>query len=285
MVEKRAPHQRVRESAQERVRQTARSAVERGRAIQCARLDMPWARCAPARLARESILSGFFAPVMSWYVRRRVDGREVFNGVRPPVVFVANHSSHMDTPTILRALPRSWRQRTAVAAAADYFYRKRWVAALVSLLFSTVPIQRKGGGMEKGSADHLHRLLRQRWNLLIYAEGTRSRDGQRGKLHSGAAVLAATNDVPMMPIYVAGTNAAMPPGRTWPKRFRAGRFARHPIEVRFGPPIRALPGEHRNETMARVQAWFDAQEPKPSRSAARREAAAEEQRMAGVGSR
>jgi hypothetical protein len=35
---------------------------------------------------------------------------------------------------------------------------------------------------------------------------------------------------------------------------------RHPICVRFGPPIRPLPGEHRNETMARVQQWFDAQE-------------------------
>jgi 1-acyl-sn-glycerol-3-phosphate acyltransferase len=288
MVEKRAPHQRVRESAQERVRQTARSAVERGRAIQCARLDMPWARCAPARLARESILSGFFGPVMSWYVRRRIGGREVFNGVQPPVVFVANHSSHMDTPTILRALPWPWRQRTAVAAAADYFYRKRWVAAIVSLLFSTVPIQRKGGGMEKGSADHLHRLLRQRWNLLVYAEGTRSRDGSRGKLHSGAAVLAAENDVPIMPIYVAGTNAAMPPGRTWPKRFRAGMFfRRHPIEVRFGPPIRPLPGEHRNETMARVQAWFDAQEGNvpPTAPRAARPAAAEERRMAAAGSR
>jgi 1-acyl-sn-glycerol-3-phosphate acyltransferase len=150
-----------------------------------------------------------------------------------------------------------------------------------------VPIQRKGGGMEKGSADHLHRLLRQRWNLLIYAEGTRSRDGQRGKLHSGAAVLAATNDVPMMPIYVAGTNAAMPPGRTWPKRFRAGRFARHPIEVRFGPPIRALPGEHRNETMARVQAWFDAQEGNVAPDAPRTApaAAADERPMAAAGSR
>jgi 1-acyl-sn-glycerol-3-phosphate acyltransferase len=287
MVEKRAPRQ-LRESAQERVRQTARSAVERGRAIQCARLDMPWARCAPARLARESILSGFFGPVMSWYVRRRIAGREVFNGVGPPVVFVANHSSHMDTPTILRALPRTWRQRTAVAAAADYFYRKRWVAAIVSLLFSTVPIQRKGGGMDDGSADHLHRLLRQRWNLLIYAEGTRSRDGHRGKLHSGAAVLAATNDVPIMPIYVSGTNAAMPPGRTWPRRFRAGRFrSRYPIEVRFGPPIRALPGEHRNETMGRVQKWFDAQERRLPPGARRTApaATADERPMAAAGSR
>jgi hypothetical protein len=53
----------------------------------------------------------------------------------------------------------------------------------------------------------------------------------------------------------------MPPGELWPKRVRAGLFRRrHPIAVRFGPPIRPLPGEHRNETMARVQAWFDAQE-------------------------
>ena len=52
-------------------------------------------------------------------------GREHFNDLKAPVVFVANHSSHMDTPAILRALPRGWRRRTAVAAAADYFYVKR----------------------------------------------------------------------------------------------------------------------------------------------------------------
>jgi 1-acyl-sn-glycerol-3-phosphate acyltransferase len=275
--------------AQQRVRETARTARERGRE-KIATLDMPWARCAPARLARESILQGFFAPAMAWYVHRRIEGREVFDQLRPPVVFVANHSSHMDTPAILRALPRKWRQRTAVAAAADYFYKKRWVAAAVSLLFSTVPIERKGGGMEKGSADHLHRLLRQRWNLLLYPEGTRSRDGSRGKLHSGAAVLAAAHDVAILPIFVSGTREAMPPGLVWPKRLRAGHILRrHPICVRFGPPIRPLPGEHRNETMARVQAWFAAQEgivptggpaaPKPAGTDAA------DRRMAGVGSR
>ena len=288
MAEKRAAPQRMRDSAQERVRQTARTARERGREIRCATLDMPWARYAPARLMRETILSGFLAPMMAWYVRRRVEGREVFCHLKPPVVFVANHSSHMDTPAILRSLPRAWRQRTSVAAAVDYFYRNRWVAAAVSLLFSTVPIQRRGGGMEKGSADHLHRLLRQRWNLLLYPEGTRSRDGSRGKLHSGAAVLAAAHGVAILPIYVVGTRAAMPPGRSWPRRWRAGLFLRrHPICVRFGPPIRALPGEHRNETMARVQAWFDAQEgivPTGAPGAAR-PAAGDDRPIAGVGSR
>jgi 1-acyl-sn-glycerol-3-phosphate acyltransferase len=289
MAEKRPDQPRMRDAAQERVLQTARSARERGREIRCAALDMPWARCAPARFTRETILSGFFAPVMAWYVHRRIEGREVFDDLRPPVVFVANHSSHMDTPTILRALPRAWRQRTAVAAAADYFYRKRWVAAIVSLLFSTVPISRRGGGMEKGAADHLHRLLRQRWNLLLYPEGTRSRDGSRGKLHSGAAVLAAAHGVPILPIFVAGTREAMPPGRSWPKRWTAGLFfRRHPICVRFGPPISALPGEHRNETMARVQAWFDAQEgivPTGTPVAPSGPASADERQMTAVGSR
>jgi 1-acyl-sn-glycerol-3-phosphate acyltransferase len=289
MAEKRAPQPRMRDAAQERVLQTARSARERGREIKCAALDMPWARCAPARLARETILSGFFGPVMAWYVRRRIEGRQVFDAVRPPVVFVANHSSHMDTPAILRALPRPWRQRTAVAAAADYFYRKRWVAAAVSLLFSTVPISRRGGGMDKGAADHLHRLLSQRWNLLLYPEGTRSRDGSRGKLHSGAAVLAAAHDVAILPIYVAGTRDAMPPGRSWPRRWRAGRLLRrYPISVRFGPPIRTLPGEHRNETMARVQSWFDAQEGivptgAPGPAGAPAASASGERRMTAVG--
>src|SRR3954467_14080744 len=151
MAEKRTDQPRRREAAQERVLQTARSARERGREIRCAALDMPWARCAPARLARETILSGFFGPVMAWYVRRRIEGREVFRSARPPVVFVATHSSHMDTPAILRALPRAWRQRTAVAAAADYFYRRRGVAAAVPLLFSPVPTPRRGGGMERGA--------------------------------------------------------------------------------------------------------------------------------------
>jgi 1-acyl-sn-glycerol-3-phosphate acyltransferase len=295
MLEERTTQQSRRDAAQQRVRETARTARERGiERIQCARLDMPWARCAPARLARETILQGFFAPVMAWYVHRRIENRDTFKGLRPPVVFVANHSSHIDTPTILRALPRPWRQRTAVAAAADYFYRKRWVAALVSLLFSTVPISRKGGGMDKGAADHLHRLLRSRWNLLLYPEGTRSRDGARGKLHSGAAVLATQHDVPILPIYVEGTREAMPPGRTWPRRFRAGMFLhRHPISVSFGPPIRALPGEHRNDTMARVQAWFDEQQgvapdaaPAPAATPPAAPAAASDERpVAAVGPR
>ena len=220
---------------------------------------MPWARKRLARLLRELILIDLLGPLMDLYTRRRVRGSEHLEGLEPPVVFVANHSSHMDTPTILRALPARWRRRTAVAAATDYFYRKRRVAHAVSLLFNTVPLQRNGGGLGSRSTSHLDDLIEARWNLLVFAEGTRSRDGRVGRLRSGAAVLAAEHGLPIVPVYVSGTHAVMPPGQRWMRR-GPGRVIsrRQPIEVRFGAPIRPRPGEHRVEVMERVRLFLAA---------------------------
>lgn len=241
--------------AKRRVKGLVTEARSRGQEIgrNCARLDVPWARCGFARALRELMLSGLLGPAMDCYTRRRIVGRERFDDLEAPVVFVANHSSHMDTPTILRAMPSKWRQRTAVAAAADYFYKTRLVAHAISLLLNTIPMQRRGGGLDAGSTSHVDRLMDQRWNLLIFAEGTRSRDGRVGRLRSGAAVFAAKHDLAIVPVYVSGTHASMPPGRRWPRR-RLTR--RHPIEIRFGEPIRPREGEHRAEVMERVRLFF-----------------------------
>lgn len=228
-------------------------------ARQYAKMDVSWARCGYARAAREGLLSFVLGPMTDYYLRRRTVGREIFDDeLTPPVVFVANHSSHLDTPTILRAIPRKWRNRTAVAAAADYFYKKRWTANGVALLFNTVPLGRTGGGLANGATDHVDRLIRQRWNLLMFPEGTRSRDGEIGKVHSGAAVIAAHHGVDIVPIYVSGTHDAMPPGQNWPKR-KPGAFLsrRHKVEVRFGHPIHSRDEEHRREVMDEVRAFWD----------------------------
>ncbi len=221
--------------------------------------DQSWARSALAGAVREVILSGLLGPVIDFYTRRRTVGREHLDGLAAPVLFVANHSSHMDTPTILRALPRAWRRRTAVAAAADYFYRAPWIARAVSLAFNTVPVYRNGEGVVPGAASDLVRLIDEEWSLLVFAEGTRSRDGTVGRLRSGAAMLAAEHDLVIVPVYVSGTHAVMPPGRGWLRRER-GRFTggRHPTAVRFGPPVRPREGEHRVEVMERVRMFFEA---------------------------
>lgn len=219
-----------------------------------ARLDLPWTRSPAACVARSGILCGVLGPLMDLYTDRRVLGREHLDRLDAPVVFVANHASHMDTPVILRALPRRWRERTAVAAATDYFYADRRLSTIVALSFGTVPLERTGGGALNGSLPLIHQLVADRWSLLIYAEGTRSRDGVVGRLRPGAAVLASEYGLPIVPIHVAGTHATMPTGRRWMTRARApGLGARRPIQVRFGAPIRAEPGAHRKEVMERVR--------------------------------
>ena len=221
-----------------------------------AELDVGWSRSAPATAVREAVVLGMWGPLMNLYTRRTVEGLEHLDSVEPPAVLVANHSSHFDTPAMLRALPHRWRRRTAVAAAADYFYSKRPLAWTVSLFFGTVPIARDGRGLDEESTTHLDRLFREGYSLVMFAEGTRSRDGSMGPLRSGAAVLAAQYGLPLVPVHMTGSHKVMPVGRYW-MRFRSG-LKRHPVEIRFGPPIRQIDVENRSEVMERVRVFFEA---------------------------
>jgi 1-acyl-sn-glycerol-3-phosphate acyltransferase len=262
---------RRKRSWKRRVSAAARSAPQRGRELRSAasQLDIPWARSWIAGVGREAFQQVVLGPILDYYSARRATGREKLAKVRGPVILVANHASHMDTPIILAALPRRLRKRTAVAAAADYFYRNRLVAALVSFIFNTVPIERRGGGLGKDSGSHLDKLLDQGWNLLLYPEGTRSRSGGPGRVRRGAAVLAAAHDLSIVPIRVTGTREAMPPGRVWPKRLHGKILSRrHRIEVSFGEPIK--PNGDATALIERVQRFFDDSDGGPSASPYRR---------------
>lgn len=235
-------------------------------------LDAPWTRTRPAALARSGIVKGVLGPLMDLYTRQEVEGLEHLAALTGPAVFVANHASHMDTPVILRALPGRWRRRTAVAAAADYFYLDRRLSLAVALSFGTVPLERKGGGALTGSMALINQLVADRWSLLVYAEGTRSRDGVVGRLRPGAAVLADAHGLPIVPIHVSGTHETMPTGRGWMSRAQGrGVGPRRPIRVRFGAPIEAEAGAHRKEVMERVRVFLEesgARTTPPARAAA-----------------
>src|SRR5919198_6527764 len=217
-------------------------------------LDLPWTRTRAASRIREFLVCGVLGPLMDLYTRRRVVGRERLDDLTGPVVFVANHNSHMDTPVILRALPGRWRRRTAVAAAVDYFYDKRRKALAASLAFGTVPLDRRGGaGVGSGQTAHLDRLIRDGGSLLLFPEGTRSRDGRVGRLRSGAALLAAEHQIPIVPIHLSGTRQAMPRGHRW-MVFKRGRPGpRHRIEIRFGNLIVPRAHERPSQVMERVR--------------------------------
>ena len=222
-----------------------------------AELDECWTRTAPAARIREFLVCGVLGACMDLYTRRTVSGRKRLKDLDGPAVLVANHASHMDTPALLRALPGRRRRRTAVAAAVDYFYAKRRNALAASLVFGTMPVDRSGGGLSEDSTGHLREWVDSGGTLLMFAEGTRTNDSKVGRLKSGAAVLAAQQGVPLVPVYVSGTSEAMPRGHHW-MVFRNGRpwGARHPIEIRFGEPMLPRDDEDPAETMERVRLFL-----------------------------
>ena len=192
-----------------------------------------WARTRGGRAAREVAQKGVLEPLMRSQVRRQVEGLDILDRIDGPVIFAANHASHLDTPLILLSLPDEWRRRTAVAAAADYFFDTWWRAAGSSIVFNTFPIDRRGGTLATTPGD----LLDQGWNLVIFPEGTRSKDGWVGRFQLGAAYLATQYGVPVVPIAHRGTFAAMPRGQNWPSP------GRRQLTLRFGEPIVPEEGE------------------------------------------
>ncbi|WP_217200067.1 lysophospholipid acyltransferase family protein [Streptomyces buecherae] len=199
-----------------------------------------WARSAPAALARDALRTGVLKPLLWAHARPVVTGREHLAGLRGPVVFVANHASHLDTPLILGALPGPVAARTTVGAAADHFFASRLTGVTTALLFNAFPVDRRGD-RETGRRGHgaglATRLIDSGWSVLLFPEGSRSRDGWMGWFRLGAARLCLDAGVPAVPVAVRGTFAALPPGDALPRRDPA------PISVRFGRPVVARPDE------------------------------------------
>ena len=204
-----------------------------------------WARTPLAVSVRAAVQAVALKPLVWSEVDPQVRGLDNLAGAGGPVIFVANHSSHLDAPLLLCSLPPSWRRRTLVTAAADYFFDAWWRATGTALAFGTVPLDRRATTASSSSTPR--ELLDAGWNLLIFPEGTRSQDGQLGDFKSGTARLAMSAGVPVIPIGLRGAFAAMPRGRGWPV---AGRRR---VSVRFGTPLRLRPDENAKQLTERIK--------------------------------
>jgi 1-acyl-sn-glycerol-3-phosphate acyltransferase len=202
-----------------------------------------WARAPLSRALREAALGGALGPLLRGSALDvSVAGLEYLERTQPPVVFVANHVSHLDGLLVLHALPRAWRKKTVVAAASDYFFDTWWRSMVSALALNAVPVERHNGS---GSQSDLTRLLASGWNVLAFPEGTRSRDGTLGRFHHGAARLALDARRPILPVAIRGTFAAMPVGQRWP---RPGQ-----VRVRFGSALAPGAGERLGGVTVRVR--------------------------------
>ncbi len=181
-----------------------------------------WARAYRAFMRRWDVdkhIKAFCRPMT-------VEGRENLDGVKGPLLIIANHTSHFDTVIVLHVLPKKIWDRTAIVAAADRMYRDKVKGMLHSLRYNAFPITRGGG---RDALSYTQWLMTNGWSILIFPEGKRSRTGELMPFRGGPAILALTHRVPILPIHVQGASNILPPGE--PKSRPA------PVHVTIGKPF------------------------------------------------
>src|SRR5207244_3471543 len=119
-----------------------------------------WNRSWPARAIRRVSLPAWILPLARVFAWIRVEGRQHLEAIDSPVIFAANHQSHMDAPVILAALPGRLRYRVAPAMAKEFFRahffpeehkRRAWFTNslnywLASLFFNAFPLPQREAG-------------------------------------------------------------------------------------------------------------------------------------------
>ena len=205
--------------------------------------DTAWARTPVARVVRYAMLEVITRPVVTLLAHPRFVSRDRVESIDGPVIFVLNHSSHLDTSLALTALPRRLRDRTVVAAGSDYFFDKHFKAFIWSLWMGVIPLEREK--VSRASIEAASKILLDGWNLVIFPEGTRGETDFTVPFKPGAAFLAVRNNVPIVPIHLEGTRRVFTP---YTRRIRVGR-----TRVTFGSPMTPRPGEKARDFNERVE--------------------------------
>ena len=139
-----------------------------------------------------------------------------------PVILAANHTSFIDPPLVGAGL-----RRDINYLARESLFRFPGIGALLRS-WNSVPVDREGGGAA-GLKKILHRLL-DGGAIILFPEGTRSRDGKLQLARSGIGLTAIKSDAVVVPVRVFGTYEAY--GRHM-------RFPRpRPVAVKYGEPMR-----------------------------------------------
>lgn len=169
----------------------------------------------PARVARAAIVDGPMRLMVRGLAAPERRGLDRLTDVEGPLIFAANHHSHLDTPLLLTSIPEPWRHKMVAVAAADYFFTNRLAGSLSALAIGAIPIERNKVG--RRSAETAAELIRKGWSLLIFPEGGRSPDGWGQPFRGGAAYLATRTGAPVVPVHLRGTGRILGKGQTLPR--------------------------------------------------------------------
>ena len=166
--------------------------------------------------------------VLRIWNRLQIEGRENLPA-EGSFVMVANHSSHLDTPALLAALPLGKIHSAFPAAASDYFFRNLSKLVFSAIVVNAMPFDRKENPRQ--SLDVCRQLLETPGHILIlFPEGTRTPDGLIGRFKPGVGFLTAGTEIPVVPCRLDGAFRAWPKGKWFPRPRK--------LQLTIGAPLR-----------------------------------------------
>jgi 1-acyl-sn-glycerol-3-phosphate acyltransferase len=147
------------------------------------------------------------------------------------VLVISNHQSHFDPPLVGMGCPRrmNYLARDTLFGFAPF----RWLIKSLD----AIPIDREGLGLG-GIKESLRRLKRGEM-VVMFPEGTRTRNGEVGRFRPGFTVLAARSGAAILPVAIEGAFDAWPRWRKFP---RLGT-----IQVHYGQPLAPTEIQGRDE--------------------------------------
>jgi long-chain acyl-CoA synthetase len=211
-------------------------------------VDFPsWNRTWPIRIVRRLSQATWILPLARAFAWARIEGREHLRTLDGPVIFAANHQSHMDVPVILAALPARVRARVAPAMAKEFFkahffpeghtWKQRFTNSvnyyLAAFYFNAFPLPQREAGARQ-TLTYAGELLGSGWSILIFPEGERSATGDIKPFRGGIGMMASRLDVAVVPVRLDGVDRVLHP--------KAKMATPGPVRVAFGSPVR-LHGE------------------------------------------
>ena len=135
-------------------------------------------------------------------------------------IVAPNHTSHLDTGLVKRALGKDVAEQTVAVAAADYWFDTKYKRAYMNNFTTLVPIERTGSLRQ--SLRHVTQILNDGYNALIFPEGGRQESGQIAEFKPIIGYLALNQKIGILPIYIWGTYEAFPKGMVIPKSSSIG---------------------------------------------------------------
>ena len=139
-------------------------------------------------------------------------------------IFVSNHSSQFDIPTLQFAIP----MKTSIIYKKEL--NKIPVFGWQMMIGPYIAVDRKNIESAAKSIETAKKFMSERkWSILLFAEGTRSKNGEVQPFKRGAFYLASRVGFPIVPVSISGAQKILPKGKL---KIKGGT-----VNVHFDKPI------------------------------------------------